>query len=242
MKKKLYIQITSALLLLTASAALSWAQPGWKRQVNSQQAGIAQSVTALPLEDLSAEESEALIKMREEEKLARDVYKVLYDVWGLQVFANISKSEQRHMDAVKALLDKYNLPDPAADDTVGVFSSPEMQKLYNDLVSKGRNSAVDALLVGATIEDLDIFDLKECLSKTDNQDISTVFQNLMKGSRNHMRAFSRMLNLFGKTYTAQYLPQDEVDAIINSPRERGPVNKDGVPVSRSRGRGFRGNW
>ncbi len=64
---------------------------------------------------LTAAEEEGLLFMREEEKLARDVYLVLFDKWGLRVFENIAESEQRHMDAVLYLLGKYGLDDPARD-------------------------------------------------------------------------------------------------------------------------------
>ena len=52
---------------------------------------------------LSDEEVYWLMYMREEEKLARDVYATLYEKWGTRIFNNIRVSEQRHMDAVKAL-------------------------------------------------------------------------------------------------------------------------------------------
>ncbi len=245
MRRKFHYQVAVIVLFTVTASALGWAQPAWRRHGcgplhRDANPGVARLVSALPYEDLSIEERSALLKMREEEKLARDVYKVLYDLWGLRIFANISRSEQRHMDAIKALLNKYDLPDPANDEVAGMFSSPEMQKLYNDLTAQGAKSAVDALLVGATIEDLDIFDLKEGLKKTDNQDVTLVFQNLLKGSRNHLRAFSRVLGMFGQTYTAQYLDQDEIDAIIQSPRERGPVNRDGLPVPMPWGRDCRG--
>jgi hypothetical protein len=92
-----------------------------------------------------------LIKMREEEKLARDVYATLYDVWEMPIFSNISQSEQRHMNAVKVLIDKYDLVDPVTDSTVGVFTDPEFTWLYVLLVEQGSASLVDALIVGATI-------------------------------------------------------------------------------------------
>ncbi len=53
-----------------------------------------------------------LIQLREEEKLARDVYLYLYTHWNQWIFSNIAKSEQQHMDAVKGLLDKYDIEDP----------------------------------------------------------------------------------------------------------------------------------
>ena len=54
---------------------------------------------------ISDEEATGLIFMREEEKLARDVYLTLYDVWETAVFDNIASSEQTHMDAVLMLID-----------------------------------------------------------------------------------------------------------------------------------------
>ena len=198
------------------------------------QAGLSSVVASLPAQDLSTEEEVGLTKMREEEKLARDVYQVLYQKWGAQVFGNITQSEQRHMDAIKALLDKYNLPDPVTDPSVGAFTSPEMQELYEKLVAQGEQSLVEALKVGATIEDLDLYDLYELLGKTDNADIQRVYENLAKGSRNHLRAFTTQLSLNGVTYEAQFLTQEQVDSIITSPMERGPA--DSTAGNRGRGR------
>ena len=188
------------------------------------QAGLSNVVASLPAQALSTEEEVGLTKMREEEKLARDVYQVLYEKWGAQVFGNITQSEQRHMDAIKALLDKYNLPDPVADPSVGAFTSSEMQELYDKLVAQGEQSLVEAYKVGATIEDLDLYDLYELLEQTDNADIQQVYENLAKGSRNHLRAFTTQLSLNGVTYEAQFLSQDQVADIITSPMERGPAD------------------
>ena len=125
------------------------------------------------------------------------------------------------MDAVKALLDKYNLVDPVTDSRVGVFTAPEMQTLYDSLITEGRTSLVAAFHVGATIEDLDIKDLYELLEKTDNDDIKMVYENLSRGSRNHLRAFTTQLSLNGQTYEARFLTQEQIDDIITSPMERG---------------------
>jgi len=175
--------------------------------------------TASGQQTLSAIEAENLIFLREEEKLARDVYLYLFDLWGQWIFENIAASEQKHMDAVKNLLDKYNLADPAAENGAGVFTNPQLQELYNDLTSEGSESKLQALHVGATIEDMDIFDLQNFIEQTNKTDITRVFENLMKGSRNHLRAFVGQMELLGETYDAQYLDQDEIDAIVNSPRE-----------------------
>jgi hypothetical protein len=174
-----------------------------------------------PVPTLTTAEEQGLLQMREEEKLARDVYLFLHDLWGQPIFQNISESEQRHMDAILNLLKKYGLHDPASGKAQGEFSDTHIQLLYNTLTGAGSLSQVEALRVGATIEDLDIFDLEELVADTDTQDITRVYLNLLKGSRNHLRSFTDQLESLGETYTAQYLTQEEVDEIINSPKERG---------------------
>ena len=186
----------------------------------------------LPKQELSEAEIAGLVKMREEEKLARDVYRALYDKWQLTVFANIAASEQTHTDMVKLLLDKYELDDPYID-SVGVFKDSTLQALHDTLVAIGSISQDSAIYVGCTIEDLDIWDLEELLQETDNQDIRTVYQNLMKGSRNHMRAFTKQYAKSGKTYVPQYISQEEYTEIINSPVEPGVVDADGNPLTLS---------
>ena len=186
----------------------------WGQGGGSHSMDLSSMVSQYPYQGLSEEERAGLIQMREEEKLARDVYLTLFDKWDHRVFRNIANSEQRHMDAMKSLLDKYGMTDPVVDNTVGIFTDPRMTELYNALVQKGSTSIVEALLVGATIEDLDIYDLNTLLAQTDNEDVQMVYQNLTKGSRNHMRAFRRSLGNYGVTYTAQYLSQGEIDQII----------------------------
>jgi len=224
----------TAALLVATSLLVAPVQSDARGPGNGRgQAGLSTLVASLPAQDLSTEEEVGLTKMREEEKLARDVYQVLYEKWGARVFGNITQSEQRHMDAIKALLDKYNLPDPVTDPSVGAFTSPEMQELYDKLVAQGEQSLVEAYKVGATIEDLDLYDLYELLEQTDNTDIQQVYANLAKGSRNHLRAFTTQLSLNGVTYEAQFLTQEQVDDIITSPMERGPAGS--TPGSRGRG-------
>ncbi len=170
---------------------------------------------------LTAQETKDLIQLREEEKLARDVYLFLYEQWGQWLFSNIAESEQQHMDAVYNLLNKYGIPDPVEIDEPGVFRNTDLQHLYDELTVVGSVSEIEALWVGATIEDLDIYDIQKMLENTTKNDLINVYQNLMKGSRNHLRSFGGQLETFGVIYEAQYLLQEEVDAIINSPKERG---------------------
>ncbi len=172
-------------------------------------------------EGLSDVEVEGILYMREEEKLAHDVYTYLYDKWNLPIFSNIASSEQTHMDSVKALIDRYGLQDPVAGNGAGEFTNPQLQELYNSLIETGSRSVVDALRVGAAIEEIDIIDLEKHLSETDRADIKLVYENLMKGSRNHLRAFVSNLKKEGVDYAPQYLDQATYDAIVGSDVERG---------------------
>ena len=178
-------------------------------------------VNNLPNELISTAESTSLVFMREEEKLARDVYITMINKWGSKIFSNISTSEQTHMDAILMLLNKYNIPDPVGSNPVGVFNNTTLQNLYNQLVADGNMSVLNAYKVGATIEDLDIFDLTNALKDIDNQDIRLVYSMLTKGSRNHLRSFYGNILKVGGTYTPQYITQAEFDAIISSDMETG---------------------
>ena len=174
--------------------------------------------------ELDEEEIAGLVLMREEEKLARDVYNTLGEKWGTRIFTNIAKSEQTHTDAIKVLLDRYNIEDPVKDDSIGVFTSPELDELYKQLVKQGDSSLLDALIVGAIVEDLDIKDLNELSAKTDNADIITTYNNLNKGSRNHLRAYVGQIKDNDGSYSPQYISQAEFNAIISSAQEKGQVN------------------
>jgi hypothetical protein len=185
-------------------------------------ADAATSSSVVAGDELSGQEVEGLLYMREEEKLARDVYLTLYETWDLPVFQNIANSEQTHMDAVKTLIDRYGLDDPVAGNDIGEFSDPTLQSLYDDLTASGQESLTAALRVGAAIEEIDIIDLEEYIAQTDEADIVRVYENLMRGSRNHLRAFvSTLERQEGESYQPEYLEQDTYDGILSASVERG---------------------
>lgn len=171
---------------------------------------------------LSEVESATLLFMREEEKLARDVYLKMYELWATPVFAMIANAEQRHMDAVLSRIEAYQLADPIQED--GTFTNPELQSLFTSLIEKGSSSQNDALRVGALIEEMDIADLAEALVETDQTDLIVVYTHLKRASENHLRAFIRQLALLGETYTPQHLSQKTVDEILQSPNSSGMGN------------------
>ena len=143
---------------------------------------------------ITQEEIDGLIHMRIEEKVARDVYTILGTAYNEQVFLNIKLSEQAHMDAVKRMLDKYNIPDPLTTDEVGVFPNEYFQTLYDNLIAQGSISSYQGLLVGVAIEELDIVDLDyQLTSVVTNPGITKLYTNLKAGSVSHLAAFNKNL-------------------------------------------------
>ena len=167
---------------------------------------------------LTDQEISDLKFLREEEKLARDVYLYAFDKYGTQIFKNISNSEQSHMDQILVLLDSFEIVDPASPDT-GVFNEPALQDLYVALTTTVDSSLVHALTVGATVEDLDISDIIHFTVNTDIPEIISMYSILECGSRNHIRGYTNQLNQQGATYVPQFLTQAEYDAIISGAHE-----------------------
>ena len=206
----------SGVAALLAGAVLVLGQESWagrNRATPTTNPGSAcQTVAAVTA--LTAEETADLQYLRQEEKLARDTYQALYAAWGLPLFRNLAVSEQRHVDAVLARLAAYGIADPLPDDAAGTFSDPEIQGLFAALVTAGSQSLVEALRVGAMVEDLDIADLDAALALTDNADLRQVFTNLVRGSESHLRSFVAQLARNGATYTPQFISPARFDAII----------------------------
>ncbi len=173
------------------------------------------AVGQVALGTLSPVEEEGLLYMAEEEKLAGDVYQTLGSVWNLQVFDNIGQAERTHESAVVVLINRYGLDDPTTKE-VGRFNNATLQRTYDELVSRGRTSLEDALKVGAEVEEIDIIDLEERINQTDREDIRIVYENLMRGSENHLRAFVSNLNRRGYEYAPVHLSKEEYDNITNS--------------------------
>lgn len=177
--------------LIVIAAAPLWAQNNQRFRNGGRncRSNCPLSQTSFAAQPLSAEETNHLLYIREEEKLARDIYQALYSRWNVRIFSRIAASEQRHFDAVGTLINRYGLPDPAQPAT-GVFVNSDLQKLFDDLLAKGNISLLDALQVGVAIEETDIDDLKAAIAETDNRDILTVYGNLLNGSLNHLSAFN----------------------------------------------------
>ena len=162
---------------------------------------------------LTEAEVTSLMEMREEEKLAREVYLAMNAKYNYRTFANIAKSENAHTSAVLYLIKGFGLTDPSP---VGAteFSNPLFTDLYAQLTAKGSVSLVEALKVGAFIEEYDIADLKRHLAETENATVAKVYGNLLRGSKFHLKAFTNALKVQGATYTPTVLTVEEYNEIL----------------------------
>ncbi|MGB4869408.1 MAG: DUF2202 domain-containing protein [Candidatus Promineifilaceae bacterium] len=196
------------------------------------------TLTLTAVTNLTAAEIDGLLYMREEEKLAHDVYVTLYEMWGLPVFSNIATSEQMHTESVLALLNQYNLADPASGFGVGEFANPALQALYNQLIAQGSQSAIDAILVGGLIEETDILDLETHLAETAQASIIQVYENLLSGSANHLSSFaSQYTRQTGTAYEGQILSAEELAALLQNAPGNG---QSGQGQNRGQGQGGQG--
>jgi len=227
-----------SVLLALSTPAFAQRGPGRGMQRANNRGTCLMMINSTPKEALDANEAAGLAYLREEEKLAHDVYAKLYTKWGLRLLGNISQSEERHFDAIKLLLDRYELPDPAANNQAGVYRNKGFQTLYSDLIKQGESSLKDAVRVGATIEDLDIRDLEEAVAATDNEDLKLVYGNLLRASENHIRTFVRKLEASGENYSAQYVSSATLSEI--RARSKQPGMGYGARGNGQRGMG-RGN-
>jgi hypothetical protein len=184
-------RFTSAVVLSVLMLALAlpvMAQGGYRGN------GPGPGVVA-PTVPLTTDEAKWLSFMREEEKLAGDVYQRLHEKWNLTIFKNISASEDTHFNSVGNLLSRYGAPDPAQNNAAGVYSDARLNAMYNELIAKGMVSVKDALEVGVIIEKKDIEDLQAALAVTAKLDIKRVYTNLLNGSFNHLEAFETTAEL-----------------------------------------------
>lgn len=160
-------------------------------------------------------EAEKLRFMRQEEKLARDVYLSLYATWKEAAFKENANAEQQHMDLIKKLLNRYGVADPIIDDSIGVFEDKNFDMLFRSMTEAGNKSMVDALKVSAAVEEIDIDELQESVAESKNEDLRQVYVDLLQDSKEHFRTVVRQIESLGITYHAQYMTQQEVDKILN---------------------------
>ncbi|MDQ7002025.1 MAG: DUF2202 domain-containing protein [Ghiorsea sp.] len=178
---------------------------------------------------LTANEIAGLKYMREEEELARDLYMNIYTARGstLTIFQSISNnSEIGHAQKMLDLLNTYGETDPSTGNTM-TYTDVGLQALYDQLIGTatgGATTDLNALMVGAKVEEVDIEDInaKKAQVQAAHALIIQTYDNLLCGSRNHLRSFvAQIETATGTTYTPQ-IPAlaAEVTAILAGAQEK----------------------
>lgn len=253
MKNRIIIMVGVVLIATSCAAAplLSTSSDQVQEVIDTGSSAVSQgqgpddeiheeTMAALSDGDLTDAEVQGIFFMREEEKLARDVYLAMADSWGMNIFSNIAGSENTHMDAVLTLIELSDLDDPVGNAGRGTFENQELQNLYNDLVERGNLSLEEALLVGGAIEEIDILDLQDYLAGTENGAVIEVYQNLLKGSINHLQSYVRTYERqTGETYQPQFMSQEAYDELMSSSASvgnGGGMGMNAAPQGKGQGR------
>lgn len=237
MNRKAVIVTCAVLFVISVSLAGAQGRPSRGGDESDCQQALVDRFDSLSTNTLDEETIDAIVLLREEEKLARDVYLTFSWWYDLPVFENIARSEQQHMNLVALLLDRYGIADPAAGNGIGEFDEDWVQEAFDDLRDSGAESLVNALFAGAFIEDVDIYHLQHILDHSDFDDVNLIVQNMIAGSRNHMRSFDQALVKRGETYVPQYITQGDLDAILATPMETGVIYDENGEVLAECGRG-----
>jgi len=233
-------------VMLVASVSLGFSacnsSPAVEEELIEKSASLA-TITDFP--DLVLDESAGILLMREEEKMAHDVYVVLAQTSDLPIFDNIAASETNHYNAIGYLISNYKLTDSSTE-IEGTFNNPDLAALYEKLVAAGTVSLTEALKTGALIEETDIADLEKLMAATTNSALIQVYGNLLRGSRNHLRAFASTLATYQIEYTPTVLSTEAYTLIVTTPMETGNgngtgnMNGNGSKNSNGKGKGNSG--
>ena len=143
----------------------------------------------VPSGTLTAEQKAVLTEMAEEEKLAYDLYTAFADKYDDKVFSHVARAEARHQEAVRTLLERYDVTDPTVGLEAGAFPTESTQKLYDSLLAQGSANVESAREAARTVEKTDIADLTEAAEGVTAPDVKKVYERLLAGSERHLVAF-----------------------------------------------------
>jgi len=176
--------------------------------------GEAAADDGAALAALTAREKDGLLFIWEEEKAARDLYNGLYEKNNMTIFLDLVRSESSHMDRARAVMEKHGLAVPPDDP--GIFQNQTLQEMHDQLLAEGLQSDQDALTVAAVFEEISIVDLEKELSASQADDVRTVYEGLLAGSRKHLRSYVSDLKDQGIEYQPRYLEAEEFQEIVKS--------------------------
>ena len=159
---------------------------GWWRHWKLESHNPWDLIVNIDKQEVNATEIDLLKKQYEEEMMANELYTSFYEKYWIETFKKIAESESKHMEAVKVLLDRYDIDIPSNYDHI--------QDLYDTLKEEWSKSEFDALEVWVKIEFVDIDDIITAIKSTDNDDIKVIFTNIWGASYNHLRWFLKAID------------------------------------------------
>ena len=116
------------------------------------------------------------------------------------------------MDQAKAVIEKYNLSLPK--DVPEAFGNQTLQDIHDRLLAEGLESDEQALKVAAEFEEISIMDLEAELAAAENEDVRTMYQGLLAGSRKHLRSYVADLKEQGIEYEPRHLLRSEFEETV----------------------------
>jgi hypothetical protein len=149
----------------------------------------------------------------DQEKLALDLNWVFHWMWDEPTFQSIGALERRHMDELHALLKVYGLEPLLESKAEGGYGHDDHQQAWDQLLSRGSDSRLDAYLTVAYMEEWDITKIRDLISSTDEQSVINASTKLLTGAEQHLRTLVSRIKALGHDYEAQLLSQTDVNEI-----------------------------
>jgi len=148
---------------------------------------------------LSEAELNDLIYLVKLEKMAYEVYTTLGQTYStMPILGNISEAEYRHWKVLQNLFVKYSETDPTKDGEVdlgiGLYNDDDMSDAYDEAITYGGVSLLQAMETGAIIEQLELDSLNNALGRTVLPDLTTIYNNFINADGAHLTAFEKHTN------------------------------------------------
>ena len=163
--------------------------PGMRGEGKAGQ-GMGTGLTDVASGTVTDEQKATLTAMAAEETLAHELYVAFAEKYeDSAVFSRIARSETKHLEAVRTLLERYDITDPTVGLEAGTFPTDATQKLYDTLLAQGSVSLDGAMEAARTVEKTDIADLTAAAEGVTAPDLLKVYENLLNASQHHLTAF-----------------------------------------------------
>ena len=157
---------------------------------------------------LNEKEITTITQLIGKEKIAKDVYENFYQQYKNNLFGNIAKRKQKHIDIWKNILAKQNI---SVDENDAVA---ETENLKNQFISEGIDE-ISALRTALKIEELNLNDIYTVRRNSSKSAIREAANGVECGTKNHLFVFYRALKEKHENYTHQYISGKKFNNIVN---------------------------